>query len=164
MHSTIPRMTSKSIIDIDRGYNTCICCGPPQHCKQVHTLYTTERRQRKKKAIRQKKKTWPMAPRWNRRMSQLRISSFERSLRSRPASALCITDLSTLRCASLSTKIQLSVQFSMRVSLIVHRLSKPRVANKHVSRAPPPLLLCATTPFSISKPLGSLCPPPKQAV
>jgi hypothetical protein len=158
MHSTIPRKTSKSIIDIDRGYNTSICCGPTKHCKKIHTLHTTERRQRKKK------KTWPMAPRWNRRMSQLRISSFERSLRSRPASALCITDLSTLRCASLSTKIQLSVQFSMRVSLIVHRLSKRRVQNKHVSKAPPLLSSALQHRFLLPNLWGLLCPPSKQAV
>lgn len=55
MHSTITRKTSKSIIDIDRSYNTSICCGcpsiccgPPKHCKQIHTLHTTERRQKKK--------------------------------------------------------------------------------------------------------------------
>ena len=62
--------------------------------------------------------TWPIAPRRKSRMSQRLICVCARSLSTTPASALCKKHFSSFVCASLSTKTQLSWQFSSRDSLM----------------------------------------------
>ena len=62
--------------------------------------------------------TWPIAPRRKSRMSQRLVCACARSLSTTPASALCKKHFSSFACASLSTKTQLSWQFSSRDSLM----------------------------------------------